>query len=160
MPSCYECKTRAQGPWSSLHRLFPNNAASLEASAVMTVEKKRAAEISQRPAPALNEPRKLHCNPNCGSWASFVGELKIGALRVPLLSDIHFPSAAIHDFIKEGIRQSRKRQPQLASSPLVAPRRQPSYMNHCYESGFAFGNCSADFCERIRGTAPPSCIFR
>src|SRR5208282_861963 len=70
MPSCYECKTRAQGPWSSLHRLFPNNAASLEASAVMTVEKKRAAEISQRPAPALNEPRKLHCNPNCGSWAS------------------------------------------------------------------------------------------
>src|SRR5271167_4934126 len=79
MPSCYECKTRAQGPWSSLHRLFPNNAASLEASAVMTVEKKRAAEISQRPAPALNEPRKLHCNPNCGSWAS----VQVERRRVP-----------------------------------------------------------------------------
>jgi hypothetical protein len=37
----------------------------------MAVEKKRAAELSQRPAPAPNEPRKLHYNPNCGSWARF-----------------------------------------------------------------------------------------
>jgi hypothetical protein len=32
--------------------------------------KKRAAELSQRPVPALNEPRELHYAPNCGSWAS------------------------------------------------------------------------------------------
>jgi hypothetical protein len=41
----------------------------------MAVEKKRAAELPQRPARALNESRKLHCDPNCGSWAKpiFVG---------------------------------------------------------------------------------------
>src|SRR5271167_3396831 len=94
MPSCYECKTRAQGPWSSLHRLFPNNAASLEASAVMTVEKKRAAEISQRPAPALNEPRKLHCNPNCGSWAS--------AVELQKYAQSHGAKAAIQLYAGQG----------------------------------------------------------
>jgi len=51
----------------------------LEASALMAVEKKRAAELSQRPAPAPNEPRKLHYNPNCGSWANSDAEQR--ALR-------------------------------------------------------------------------------
>jgi hypothetical protein len=53
--------------------------ALLEASALMAVEKKRAAELSQRPAPAPNEPRKLHYNPNCGSWvSSAIREVMLG----------------------------------------------------------------------------------